>query len=162
MASWEEEDGSVKGSSSQSRLSQFYGEGHCYPKGGGFDEYDGPKWAACFEDIQQQPNRSVTESHMLPRSSRKLRMSLHCTGGIAQVAPPEIRSQKTPLSFLLLTLPVWASPGLGGKECALSRSSPRDSISRMELLRNKLSWGRRVGRLGWPDLFKARGLRSHV
>lgn len=33
-------------------------------------------------------NRSVTESHMLPRSSRKLRMSLHCTGGIAQVAPP--------------------------------------------------------------------------
>lgn len=41
-----------------------------------------PNVALALQTHRSDLNRSVTESHMLPRSSRKLRMCLYSTGGI--------------------------------------------------------------------------------
>lgn len=94
--------------------------------------FEVPNVAPALKTHSGNLNRSVTESPMLPRSSRKLRMSLHCTGGIAQMASPrwhrlkpEARKKPYCLFFLSLYQPDAGIPGLGGTECALSRSSPR-------------------------------------
>lgn len=91
-----------------------------------------PNGPPALKTYSSNLNRSVTESHMLPRSSRKLRMSLHCTGGIAEVAPPETRSQKTPLSFLLLTLPVWASEAWSAHSAAAAPDTASPGRSCLE------------------------------
>lgn len=72
--------------------------------------FEVPNVALALKTHSRNLNRSVTESHMLPRSSRKLRMSLHCTGGMAQVASPrwhrlKPEARKKTLTFLPLTLP---------------------------------------------------------